>query len=578
MKKQHRIPTDHHNIIGGQMVDPQKVKDQLKRILKSKSFQNSEKLKKFLTYIIIEDVEGRSHTIKSYSIGTEALGQPSDFDVTNDGIIRTTANRLRTALEKYYQTEGKNDPIVISVPRGRYIPEYSENPNALISSSNDTEATSPSEDSPSTKSQNRGTRWLWVYTATAVFLVVAIGYGVQIIRSLNSPRFLSWYPPVIMIQTTNALTEDEQAVFFARNLPIRLSNAMISYDINYIVRTQDFSQAQNYANRLPNNQSAYVITSEVETNSTGLVVYWQLIDARTGIVLWSSHIQKESNDRIIDIIVHELTSENAVIRSAERRKLPLDPIPSYVCVTHSLNEMNIMTNAERDWMSKCLNATVIAQPNYAQAWALLALVHVENAIAAANAGDTKTSKTMLENGWRSFYNAEKLAPASWLTLRAKIALEFQTGDFIHFRSTASNALKRLPENARERIFIGERFFALGEYNEAITIIANTIAAMTMPRPTDYFFLAVDHYRHDKNHDALKLLQNHPVPESNFYWSLLAIVATKLNDTALAKAALRSLETIGSTQINNLETNLRNRHFRNEFIKKIHTDLSQVTAR
>ncbi len=563
------------------MVDQQKVRDQLKRILKSRTFQNSERLRRFLRYIVIEDIEGRANTIKSYTIGTEALGRPSDFDVANDGIVRTTANRLRYSLEKYYLTEGRNDPIIISLPLGRYIPEYSENRESLLPLTYDEEDIGH-EDPPDSSIKSEPTiapprtfrRLLLCVTAAAPLVAAAMYGGLKII---DQRAEAAWQPPIILIQAANALTDDEHAVLFARSLPARLSDAMTFYDINSIVRTQDFPEAQNYVRRLPDNQSAYVVTTEVDSNSAGIAVYWQLVDARTGAVLWSSQILKSNAHRIVEVMVHELVGENAVIRSAERRRLPLDPVTGYVCVTHSLNEMITLTEAKRGWMSKCLSATVGAQADYAQAWALLALVHVEDSIAAADDGDLEASKAALEDGWRSFRNTERLAPGSWFTLRARIALEFQKEDFTAFRASVSKALARLPGNARERIAIGERLFALGEYEEASTVIENTVTLMTVPQPSDYLFLAASLYRRGENRDALKMLQDQPVPQNAFYWSLLAATAGSLGDATTVGTAMRSLGAIRPTDSSILEADLRNRHFRDEFIEQIRSDFDRAAG-
>ena len=562
------------------MVDQQEVRDQLARILESRTFQKSESIRRFLKYVVIEDIEGRANTIKSYTIGTEALGRPSDFDVASDGIVRTTANRLRSSLEKYYLTEGRNDPIQISLPLGGYIPEYSEKPDSMLLLAYD-EGDLGNDDPPDSSIKSEPTvatprkfRRLFLYVASAIPLLAAAVYGG--LRFIDQCADVAWQPPTILIPSASALTADEHAIRFARSLPTRLSDALTFYDINSVVRVQDFSEAQNYVGRLPSNQGAYVVTAEVDTNTAGIGVYWQLVDARTGAVLWSSEILKGDGFHAVDIIVHELVGENAVIRSVERRKLPLDPIAGYVCVTHTLNEMITLTEAKREWMSKCLSETVGAQADYAQAWALLALMRVEDSIAAADEGDHEASKAALEDGWRSFRNAERLAPGSWFTLRARMALEFQEGDFKAFRASIARAITRLPENARERIAIGERLFALGEYEEASTIIKNTINLMTVSAPSDYLFLAAALYRRGENRDALKLLLDQPVPQNAFYWSLVAATAGDLGDATTVGLAMRSLVAIRPTESRILEASLRNRHFRNEFIEQIRSDFNRAS--
>ena len=53
-----------------------------------------------------------------YTLGIDVFDRDVDFDPQVDPIVRIEAGRLRRALERYYLTEGKNDPIVIRIPKG----------------------------------------------------------------------------------------------------------------------------------------------------------------------------------------------------------------------------------------------------------------------------------------------------------------------------------------------------------------------------------------------------------------------------------------------------------------------------
>src|SRR6202011_835820 len=47
------------------------------------------------------------------------------FNPQIDPIVRVEATRLRRTLERYYAGAGANDPIVIELPRGTYVPTFS---------------------------------------------------------------------------------------------------------------------------------------------------------------------------------------------------------------------------------------------------------------------------------------------------------------------------------------------------------------------------------------------------------------------------------------------------------------------
>jgi hypothetical protein len=69
-------------------------------------------------------LEGKSEELKEYTIGVEALGRSPDFDPTTNSIVRVELHRLREKLNKYFETEGNNDPVVIRLQPGSHIPQF----------------------------------------------------------------------------------------------------------------------------------------------------------------------------------------------------------------------------------------------------------------------------------------------------------------------------------------------------------------------------------------------------------------------------------------------------------------------
>jgi len=100
---------------------------QLSKILDSSLFRKSKVLSSFLQYIVSETLDGNGQTLKEYVIAISALNKNVDFDPQLNGVVRIHANRLRKLLDEYYQSEGINDPIIISIPKGRYIPSFKKN-------------------------------------------------------------------------------------------------------------------------------------------------------------------------------------------------------------------------------------------------------------------------------------------------------------------------------------------------------------------------------------------------------------------------------------------------------------------
>ena len=56
----------------------------------------------------------------------ELFGKGEDFDASLDPVIRVQFGRLRRALTSYYSSEGRQDPILITIPMRKYAPEFQE--------------------------------------------------------------------------------------------------------------------------------------------------------------------------------------------------------------------------------------------------------------------------------------------------------------------------------------------------------------------------------------------------------------------------------------------------------------------
>lgn len=109
-----------------QSICDQIVVDALERVLASADFDASERNRDFLSFVVKETLAGRECQIKAYTIATTVFGRQTDFDPSQDSIVRIEAGRLRRSLERYYLTGGKNDTVRIVIPKGTYVPVFEE--------------------------------------------------------------------------------------------------------------------------------------------------------------------------------------------------------------------------------------------------------------------------------------------------------------------------------------------------------------------------------------------------------------------------------------------------------------------
>jgi serine/threonine-protein kinase len=97
---------------------------QLARLLGSSIFSSSQRLSRFLKFVVESAVQGKTDELKEYAIGIEVFEKPSDFDPRIDPVVRVQAAKLRSKLLEYYNAEGREDKLVIAIPKGGYVPIF----------------------------------------------------------------------------------------------------------------------------------------------------------------------------------------------------------------------------------------------------------------------------------------------------------------------------------------------------------------------------------------------------------------------------------------------------------------------
>ncbi len=100
------------------------VHQQVARIISGRAFRKSNRLQRLLKFIVDATVSGEMDSLKEWVIGTDVYDRGKDFDPRLDPIVRTECRRLRRKLNEYYETEGREDDLVIEVPKGSYIPNF----------------------------------------------------------------------------------------------------------------------------------------------------------------------------------------------------------------------------------------------------------------------------------------------------------------------------------------------------------------------------------------------------------------------------------------------------------------------
>ena len=152
----------------------------VKRIAASEVLSRASQLRDILLYIVDRSLHD-TYPIKERDIACEVLKRPPNFDGTLDNIVRVQVGHLRRKLDQYFATDGKDEQLLIVIPRGSYIPkfEFREKPKEIAL---EPEPLSGVVQPVVPASQASVSRSLWM-SAVAILLVVVIGASILMSRS-----------------------------------------------------------------------------------------------------------------------------------------------------------------------------------------------------------------------------------------------------------------------------------------------------------------------------------------------------------------------------------------------------------
>lgn len=118
--------TSDHNITlsFNSAEDVKLIEDQLRMILVSPYFNSAKQMKNFLNFVVSQAIKGEGRRLKQYTIAVEGLNAEDDFNPDNNPLVRIIGGRVRNRLKKYYRQEQIENKIIISIPKGSYVPEF----------------------------------------------------------------------------------------------------------------------------------------------------------------------------------------------------------------------------------------------------------------------------------------------------------------------------------------------------------------------------------------------------------------------------------------------------------------------
>lgn len=119
----------------------------MERVARSELFQKSPRLREFLLYVAECTLTNRAVDLREQVIEERVFGRTPG---SQDTIVRVEARNLRKRLELYFSTEGRDEPVLIVMPKGAYALDFPlrQQENPVVASNHEHVASPTIESDP----------------------------------------------------------------------------------------------------------------------------------------------------------------------------------------------------------------------------------------------------------------------------------------------------------------------------------------------------------------------------------------------------------------------------------------------
>lgn len=266
------------------------VRAHLDALLHDEALAISDRNRRFLAYIVEETLAGRGDRIKAYNVALTAFDRTDDFDPQTDPIVRIEASRLRRALEHYYLTAGKTDPLRIGIPKGSYVATfgYAElEPAPEIERPPLAAPVPPPMPRRRVLSIRKSAIW-WIASAAATLLVVLAWLVPVLVDQAVGHAKLAVESPSLLILPFDAGGGDAQA-FVARGITAELITRLEPHeDLSVLGQMPAMMDASV--------KPDFILSGTATTVGAKIYISAALSDSRTGRYLWSWNVERPLAD------------------------------------------------------------------------------------------------------------------------------------------------------------------------------------------------------------------------------------------------------------------------------------------
>jgi adenylate cyclase len=455
----------------------------------------SERQRKLLSYLVTEELEGRGDRIKAYSIATEVFDRPKDFDPQLDSIVRVEVGRLRQALERYYLTDGKTAPLVISIPKGQYRPVFT--PAAA------------NEEAPR-RGLKKGLLLAGAIFACALGALTAWKFAVpatQEVQHAAGPR-----SPVVAIAPFEFHSDKDGQDFVAGGLQADLADTLSDYQwLTVIPLNEETGAASSQDGAKPD----FIVRASLRLIGDQVKATVLLLDARSGAVRWTNRYEMRLTAGDVLAMQRDLVAKIgrdvgspfrivADIARAQEDTIQAANDEALSCQLRAFHYWKTFKSRDYPPAWQCFVAAEARSPLDAETLAIGALLSLDplNFRLSGRSHAEARSQAI-----RMAARAAEISEANFLTRVASYSAALCIGDIESFRAQARETVERFPNNPIALADVGARFIlSSGDYEEGVALIEKARAIAADLTPVDTIALAIDALRRGVYEERPRLRQ------------------------------------------------------------------------
>ena len=488
---------------------PADIRSELDRMTVSDVFLKSPQLVSFLRFVVESTLHGKQDRIKAYTIGVEVLRRDTKFDPQLDPIVRVEATRLRRTIERYYATAGANDPVIIDLPRGSYIPTFRRRETAV---------SRPALVPNKFERLFRFVRARPILAGAALLSLIVVGVALAIllrqathlIATASEQRSGNGLPVVVMTPFTVVGTPGAGAIS-ATVLLEKMRDAFVRFESVNIVAAPKEGTGPDGSSQAAEPRSDYRFHGFINYLPDGAAtVQVRLLDTQNGSDVWTQMFDRieprqdanAAEDSIVLATSATLFQPFGVIHARERVKhlATGEGDPRYRCIIEASESLRSFDPSQHLRAQGCLERLTAEIPSFGLGFRYLAVIYLRGY--QFGVGSRPDGGPTLDKALQSARRAVELQPESSRGYNTLASIYLASGEVEQAFAASDRAIALNIYDMGVLGDYGGRMISAGEIDRGIALLRRAAGLGTVRPATHHFYLFLGNYLKGNLADAM----------------------------------------------------------------------------